>query len=148
MEAFIRDHEQHIAIERLKRNIALTPQDLNELERFVYESDVVGGRDQFVEAFGEDRSLAALIRSMVGLDRSAAMQAFSEYLDESRYSSTQIRFVQMIIEHLTRNGLMDPGQLYEPPFSGLHHDGVEGVFADAEVDALISCLQAVNQVAA
>ncbi|PWN57759.1 DEAD/DEAH box helicase family protein [Abyssibacter profundi] len=148
VEAFIRDHEQHIAIERLKRNIALTPQDLNELERFVYESDVVGGRDQFVEAFGEDRSLAALIRSMVGLDRSAAMQAFSEYLDESRYSSTQIRFVQMIIEHLTRNGLMDPGQLYEPPFSGLHHDGVEGVFADAEVDALISCLQAVNQVAA
>jgi len=148
VEAFIREHEQHVAIERLKRNIALTPRDLEELERFVYESDAVGGRDQFVEAFGEERSLAALIRTMVGLDRGAAMQAFSAFLDEAKYSSTQIRFVQMIIEHLTRNGVMDPGLLYEPPFSGIHHDGVEGVFADADVDALLVSLRQINGVAA
>src|SRR3546814_5444653 len=41
VEAFIRASENHVAIAKLKHNKPLTPTDLSELERFVYESDVV-----------------------------------------------------------------------------------------------------------
>lgn len=29
----------------------------------------------------------------------------------------------MIIDRLTQGGVMEPGQLYEPPFTGLHYQG-------------------------
>ena len=36
------------------------------------------------------------------------------------------RFVEMIIDRLTQGGVMEPGQLYEPPFTGLHYQGLDG----------------------
>lgn len=44
-------------------------------------------------------------------------QAFSEFLHSTRYNEKQIRFVEMVIDHLTRNGMLDAAQLYEPPFN-------------------------------
>jgi type I restriction enzyme R subunit len=88
------------------------------------------------------------IRSLVGLDRNAAKEAFGQFLDESRYSSRQIRFVEMVIDRLTRSGVMDPGQLYEPPFTSLHHEGLEGTFGDGDADAIVDVLAEVNRRAA
>ena len=61
--------------------------------------------------------MPAFIRSLVGLDRAAAQAAFARFLEGTAYTASQIRFVQLIIEHLTRNGIMDPGKLYEQPFT-------------------------------
>jgi hypothetical protein len=38
------------------------------------------------------------MRSLVGLDRNAAKEAFGQFLDENRYTSQQIRFVEMVID--------------------------------------------------
>jgi type I restriction enzyme, R subunit len=35
----------------------------------------------------------------------------------------------MIIEQLTARGVMEPGALYESPFTGLHAGGPDGLFA-------------------
>lgn len=129
-----------MVIAKLRFNRPLTPKDLSELERFVYESEVVGGRDQFVQGFGADRPLTLFIRSLVGLDRNAAKEAFGQFLDANRYSSQQIRFVKMIIERLTQNGVVEPAQLYEPPFKAVHHLGVDGAFADADAQRLVDVL--------
>lgn len=85
---------------------------------------------------------------MVGLDRNAAKEAFGQFLDENRYSSQQIRFVEMIIERLTRQGVMEAGQLYEPPFTALHHEGLDGAFGDADANAIISVIVAIKRSAA
>lgn len=50
----------------------------------------------------------------------------------------------MIIDHLTANGVIDPGMLYDPPFSGIHHQGVEGVFGHGQVDELFKVVELVN----
>lgn len=57
------------------------------------------------------------IRSLVGLDREAAAEAFSEFLTDSRFTAAEIRFVQLIVEHLTANGVMGARRLYEAPFT-------------------------------
>lgn len=148
VEGYIRANENHIAIAKLKHNKPLTPTDLSELERFVYESEPVESRDRFEQCFGHDRSLTVFIRSLVGLDRNAAKEAFGQFLDESRYSSQQIRFVEIIIDRLTRAGVMEPGQLYEPPFTSLHHEGLDGAFGDSDADAIVGVLAEISRQAA
>ena len=58
------------------------------------------------------------IRGLVDLDRSAAAEEFESYLDETTFSADQIRFENLIVDELTRNGVMDPGRLFEPKAGG------------------------------
>ena len=94
------------------------------------------------------RPLTLFIRSLVGLDRNAAKEAFGQFLDANRYNSQQIRFVEMIIDRLTQSGVVDPGQLYEPPFTGMHHEGLDGAFQDADADQIVSILRDIRSRAA
>jgi type I restriction enzyme, R subunit len=148
VEAYIRANEDHIAIAKLRHNKPLTPTDLQELERFVYESEPVESRDRFEQCFGREQSLPLFIRSLVGLDRNAAKEAFARFLDDQRYGSQQIRFVEMIVDRLTKGGVMEPGQLYEPPFTGLHYQGLDGAFGDDDADVIVSILTDLNRRAA
>lgn len=141
VEAYIRASEHHVAIAKLRYNKPLTPTDLAELERFVYEADVVQGRERFEQAFGRDVSLPMFIRSLVGMDRNAANEAFGVFLDGSRYGSQQIRFIEMIIDRLTQSGYVEPGQLYEAPFTSVHYEGVDGAFSDADAGAIVTILE-------
>lgn len=60
-------------------------------------------------------------------------------------SANQIRFIENIIDFLTQNGIMDPGLLYEPPFTDLHQVGLDGVFSDEDADAIVSIVQSFNE---
>ncbi|WP_320122993.1 DEAD/DEAH box helicase family protein [uncultured Sphaerochaeta sp.] len=144
VEAYILAHRNHITINKLYRNEPLTSTDLSELERFLYEADVIEGREKFETAYGEQQNLSRFIRSLVGLDRGAAKNAFGKYLDGTRFNATQIRFIEMIIDHLTKNGVMNPGRLYEQPFTGFHYEGLEGVFESAAAGEIIEILQLIN----
>jgi type I restriction enzyme R subunit len=147
VEAFIRANASHVAIAKLRLNKPLTPSDLSELERFVYEAPEVEGRDRFAASYG-DQPLPSFIRSLVGMDREAAKQAFARFLDGSRYGSQQIRFVEMIIDRLTVHGVVTVEQLYEPPFTGVHQQGLDGAFGPQEADALVAAVEATRQLVA
>lgn len=143
VEHFIRANKDHVAIRKLRYNLPLTQTDLSELERFLYESGEVRSREQFQKVFG-DQKLPLFIRSLVGLDREAAMKVFSKYLDETNFNSSQIRFVEMIVDHLTRRGVMDPARLYEQPFTGIHFEGLDGLFGPAEATEIVDLLDYIN----
>ncbi|QIL83408.1 DEAD/DEAH box helicase family protein [Diaphorobacter sp. HDW4A] len=147
VEAFIRANENHLAIAKLKHARPLTSTDLQQLELFFFSAPEVGGRERFTETYGE-QSLPRFIRSLVGLDRVSAMDAFARFLDGSRYSSQQIRFVEMIIDRLTASGEMEPGQLYEPPFTAIHQHGLDGAFGDADANAVVEIVNELNRLAA
>ncbi|WP_129135437.1 DEAD/DEAH box helicase family protein [Luteimonas sp. YGD11-2] len=144
VEAYIRANENHVAIAKLRHNKPLTPIDLEELERFVYGAEVVGGRETFEKYYGDERPLAVFIRSLVGLDRNAAKEAFAQFLDANRYGAQQIRFVEMIIDRLTHSGVIEPAQMYEPPFTAIHYEGVDGAFGDADAEAIFQIVSAIN----
>jgi len=148
VESFIKANENHITIAKLKRGLTLTPTDLSELERFVFEAQEVESRDKFEECFGTEKSLPLFIRSLVGLDRQAVQQAFSKYLQGSTYNEKQIRFIEMMIDHLTQNGVLDAAQLYEPPFNQIHYEGIDGVFGDADADNIFGVVEAFNEAVA
>ncbi|WP_180054477.1 DEAD/DEAH box helicase family protein [Acinetobacter sp. YH12113] len=148
VESFIKANENHITIAKLKRGLALTPTDLKELERFVFEAQEVESKEKFEECFGTEQSLPLFIRSLVGLDRQAVQAAFSKYLQGTTYNEKQIRFVEMVIEHLTIRGTLQPEQLYEPPFSQIHFEGIDGVFTGGDADNILNVVEAFNKAVA
>lgn len=145
VESFIKANENHITIAKLKRGKTLTPTDLNELERFVFEAQEVESKEKFEQCFGTDQPLPLFIRSLVGLDRQAVQQAFSKYLQGTTYNEKQIRFIEMMIEHLTQRGVLEASQLYEPPFNQIHYEGIDGVFNDGDADEIFEVVEAFNQ---
>ena len=141
VESFIKANESHLTIAKLKSGMQLTQTDLEELERFVFESEIVEGKERFEACYGEQHSLVKFIRSLIGMDPQAVSSAFSKYLVASNYNITQIRFIKMIIEQLTKNGALEVGQLYEPPFNGVHYKGIDGIFKGGDADEVVSIVK-------
>lgn len=144
VQQIVRDNRDHVAIAKLRRNQPLTPTDLQALEGMLFDEQTVGSRAQFEQVFGKDLGLPRFIRGLVGLDRAAAKAAFGRYAAGSGFTADQVRFVDMIVDWLTQNGTMDPGLLYEPPFTDRHPDGLDGVFGDDAADDIISIVRGFN----
>jgi type I restriction enzyme, R subunit len=141
--AYMREHEDHLALQRLRRNLPLTESDIEELERMLREA-AIGSPEDLERASLQEGGLGCFIRSLVGLDRDAATDALAGFINGKTLSADQHEFVAMIVEQLTMNGTMDLGLLYEPPFTTLAPGGPEALFADAEVEDLITAIRAVD----
>lgn len=136
---FLRAHDDHLTMQRLRRNQPLTPSDLEELQRYLLAHGV--GTEQAIQrATDECQGFGLFIRSLVGLDRNAAKELFADFLADGIHTATQIRFINEIIDELTSRGVMDPARLYDPPFSDLAPMGPEGLFTEAQVDSLCDLL--------
>ena len=59
-------------------------------------------------------------------------------------NSDQIEFVDMIIGALSKNGIVDPAQLYDPPFTHLIAGGLAGVFDDKESAKIVDLVRSVK----
>jgi type I restriction enzyme R subunit len=139
---FLQTHQSHIAILKLHRNEPLTKTDLAELERIFTEAGIgVAGEFERIQAEG---GLGLFVRSLIGLDRAAAKQAFDGFIQGRVLSAHQLEFLNMMIDHLTERGAMDPRLLYESPFTDLDPLGVAGLFKEGEVVQLIQILHDVQ----
>ena len=118
-EAYLREHLDDLALQRLRRNKQLTPEDLTELEQMLIASG--GQQIDIAWATEQDGGLGIFVRSLVGLDRSAATEAFEKYLDGTHFSADQVRFVNLILDELTKNGVMEPARLFESPYTDHAH---------------------------
>lgn len=143
--AFLRAHENRLALHKLRRNQPLTATDLEELERLLVEA---GGAPDFASARGQGAGLAKFVCSLVGLDRAAAKALFNDFLAGSQTSANQIEFIGLVIDHLTEQGAMDAARLYESPFTDLSPAGPEALFSGDRVDRLVAVLSEVKARAA
>ncbi|GHJ11130.1 restriction endonuclease subunit R [Micromonospora humidisoli] len=143
-QAYLRAHEDHPALQKLRRNEQLSPTDLDEVERMLVASG--GATEDIDRARRSSEGLGLFVRSLVGLDREAADEAFSEFLTGRTLTANQISFIGLIIAHLTRNGVMKPERLYESPFSDLAPDP-ESIFPSADLDRLVTILDSVRDTA-
>ena len=128
-EYYIRQHQDNIAIAKLKTNRPLTSGDLASLEEILWRE--VGTKQDYEHEYG-NKPLGEFVREIVGLDMNAAKEAFSEYLTNTNLDSRQIYFVNQIVEYIVHNGMMkDLSVLLESPFTD--RGSVAEVFTDLNV---------------
>lgn len=139
---FLKEHESHLALQRLRRNQPLTAMDLDELEKMLLQAG--GNAALIAEAKEKSHGLGLFIRSLVGLDREAAMEAFSAFLQGGTATANQIEFINLIVEELTQTGVMEPGRLFESPFTDVNAQGPLGVFAPAKVTEIVQVLDVIR----
>jgi type I restriction enzyme R subunit len=145
---YLRNHQNHIVIHRLRSNEPLTETDLNGLEKTLVEIGNEEGKALLTGLLERNNapSLAYFVRSLVGLDRAAVKSLFAEYLSDRSLTSQQIRFIEMVVDQLTARGIMEASALYEPPFSNVHHGGPDGLFIGRNnvIDGIFDKLNVVN----
>ncbi len=62
-------------------------------------------------------------------------------------SANQVEFINLIVDHLTEDGIVEPRALYESPFPDLTPRGPEVLFNPAQLDELMQALEAVRATA-
>ena len=147
--AFVEERADHVTIAKLRSGKPLTGTDIDELERMFLDAgigsaaDIEKARDTQAAQVG---GFGVFLRQLAGLDRAAIQTHFAALIADGA-TADQIEFVDMIIDHLTASGVMDPGLLYESPFTDRTPDGPDGVFGEGQVVWLSERVRAVNEAA-
>ncbi|MFD0619697.1 DEAD/DEAH box helicase family protein [Paenibacillus sp. GCM10027629] len=117
VEHYLKEHQDELAIFKLRNNKPLNQLDLQTLERILWED--LGTQSDYEKEFG-DTPVSKLVRKMVGLDRTAANEAFSAFLSDEKLNAMQIRFVKLLVDYIVANGMIEDNRvLMEEPFRSL-----------------------------
>ncbi|MBO5371895.1 MAG: DEAD/DEAH box helicase family protein [Lachnospiraceae bacterium] len=114
VEFYLKEHSNNLSVYKLRNNKRLSESDLNALEKLLWEE--LGSKTDYEKEYG-DTPIGRLVRRIVGVDRNAVNEAFSEFLTEECLNVNQIRFVNLIVDYIVANGNIDDNKvLMEEPF--------------------------------
>lgn len=128
---------------RIRAGQTVQETELEDLARLVLSVD---DKANVTHLAGHDpetrRSLLSVFRGLVGLEAEAVEKAFTAFVHKHPLlSSQQLRFLQVLQNYIAQNGGIELERLYEPPFTILHAESVDGIFNDKEdVDDLLAIL--------
>jgi len=103
-----------------------------------------GSSEELKAATAQAEGLGLFVRSLVGMDRQAALDALSDFVGDKTLNANQLHFVDMIVRQLTENGVVEIGALYESPYSDAAPAGPESLFPEEDVDLLAEALRRVR----
>lgn len=114
VEFYLKQHLDTLAVHKLRNNKKLTKTDMEQLEKILWVE--LGSKTDYQKEYG-NTPVGFLVRKIVGVDRSAVNEAFSEFISEQKLNVNQIRFVNLIIDYIVANGNIDDNRvLMEEPF--------------------------------
>ncbi|WP_313305033.1 DEAD/DEAH box helicase family protein [Empedobacter sp.] len=143
VERYIKENQFDLTIDKIKKNIKITPADLTYIESFLFEKGSLGSKSLFQEVYG-DKPLGEFIRSVVGLDKVEAQNAFSKMVNFANLNTQQIQFMNLIIDYFAVNGVMDLNQLFNSPFSDVYSGGMIQLFGQEVSTKIAGTIREIN----
>jgi len=139
-DALLKVFDENPTLQKIKTGHPVSTSDLKSLTSLVLTQNPNVDQEILKEFFEKTAEpLDHAIRSIIGVDADVVNNRFSEFV--TRYpslTSNQVSFLNLLKNHISRYGSIKIGQLYEAPFTALHSDGIDGVFADEKmVDDLV-----------
>lgn len=114
-QAYISENINNSIIQKIKKNIALDESDIETLEEIFWKQ--IGTKESYANELGE-KSIGQFIREFVGMDMNSAKEAFAKFLEFNSLTSSQIYFLNQIIEYIVINGVLyDLSVLQSSPFT-------------------------------
>ncbi|MGI6653069.1 MAG: DEAD/DEAH box helicase family protein [Christensenellales bacterium] len=111
---YIQQNKDHIAIHKLTHNLPLTAGDYQSLSDILTKQ--LGSKEDYKKHF-QELPFGLLVRKIAKLDHQAALQAFSEFINDQQLNHQQIEYVRKVINYIEHNGYMENVKaLMEPPF--------------------------------
>lgn len=139
---YLKEHQNEIAIFKLRHNKPLTKEDVAFLEDVLWNK--LGTREDYENEFG-DTPITKLVRQVVGLDKGAVHAAFSEFLSDEKLNATQIKFVRLIIDYVVEKGYLEKEELQQDPFRPL--GSVSELFEDniQDIKKILHIIDNINE---
>lgn len=144
--AFLTSRADDAVLFKVRHGKQLTALDLAALETIMRESGEFTTAE-LSHAATSSSGLGLFVRSLLGLDRAAAQDALADFIAGQTFTANQLAFLELLVSQLTMRGIVDPGLLFEDPFTGLAPTGPQGLFTEAQVADLIVVLRRVRQTA-
>ncbi len=111
---YIEENKDNIAIHKLRNNIPLSEGDYKMLEKIF--TGELGTKEDYEKNF-QDTPFGLLVRRVTKLERNAAMEVFSSFINDQNLNANQIAFVNKVIDYIEQNGYVESiAELIEPPF--------------------------------
>lgn len=86
--------------------------------------------------------LQLTVREIIGLDAHAIEEHFKQFLHAHPcLTAQQVRFMNLLKNYIAQHGSIVIETLYDAPFSSISHEGIDGVFAPADVTELVAVLK-------
>jgi len=126
--------ETNETLQRIKRGQPVSGSDLETLSSLVLTQDPMLDLHDLIEYYPDCAGqLDLAIRGIIGLDAAAVNERFTSFVQQSpTLNSSQIRFLDLLQNHIAKHGAIEVARLYEPPFTTLHTDSIDGLFPDEE----------------
>ncbi len=134
------------ALQKIKQRQPVTEAELQDLADRVAMRDAGFTVDDLLEHFPHDPNTIELaIRSVIGLDAEAVNAHFQSFIEANpKLNKYQHRFLALLKSHIVQYGAIEIERLYEVPFTNLSPEGVDGLFENEQVDALIDLIERLN----
>ena len=136
--------EKSPVLNKIKKGEAVSNKDIEDLTALVLSLHPDVNLQQIAYLFPQHAgNVEALIRSVIGLEPAAVSSVFESFMQQHpELSSKQMKFLELVQNHIAKNGSIKLEKLYEPPFTALDAEGLDGVFPDASIaDQLIVVLE-------
>ena len=118
---------------KIRNGEPVSDQELEELSKLILVQnpnvDIKVLKDFYPEA---SAGLDQILRTLVGMDSSAVAARFAEFAANNALTSQQLRFLDLLKNHIRDYGAIEMKQLFEQPFTRIHGEGITGVFSDMD----------------
>jgi type I restriction enzyme R subunit len=124
--------DENVTLQKIKAGKPVEPSELEALCSLVLTLDASLDLHDLTEYFPETAGhLDQAIRSVIGMDAKTVHDRFNLFVKEhSHLASHQIKFLDLLQNHIAKYGSIEVERLYEPPFTLLHSDSLDGLFEE------------------
>lgn len=133
--------DQNETLRKIRLGQPVTEKDLEDLCSLVLTQEPGLDLHDLMEYFKQAKSLDEAIRGIIGMDAEAVHQRFTKFVQaHPNLASHQIKFLDLLQNHIAKFGSIKTDELFQPPFTSLHTESLDGLFEGSLADELFDII--------
>lgn len=133
--------DQNETLRKIRRGEPVTENDLEDLCSLVLIQEPGLDLHNLMDYFQQAESLDQAIREIIGMDANTVQKRFTKFVQvHPSMASHQIKFLDLLQNHIARFGSIQTDDLYQPPFTSLHTNSLDGLFEPSLADELFEII--------